>query len=185
MSEVYAPEALRVIIPVGGEAKRLRPLTAETSKACVRLVNRPLIEIAILCLARQGVKNFVFGTKGCTNYKSLFDYFQEGIGFSARYGITPRIHIKYQPNVEDMGSADSARVNMEYYDIRDPVFGVQGDNIFDIDLGDLLAFHQGREAFMTIGLIPVGDVEGYGIADIDGDMRISVSKKRVIFLRKG
>jgi len=164
---------LRVIIPVGGIAKRLLPLTAEVSKACIRLVNRPLIEISLLTLARQGVRNFIFGVKGCTNYKSLHDQFESGIGFSARYDLKPRVHIKYQPNVEDYGSADSARINIEYYNVKDPVFAVQGDNIFEIDLEDILAFHQGKGAFMTIGLMPITDVTGYGIAEIDEDMRIS------------
>jgi len=164
---------LRVIIPVGGIAKRLLPLTAEVSKACIRLVNRPLIEISLLTLAGQGVRHFIFGVKGCTNYKSLHDHFESGIGFSAKYGISPRVHIKYQPNVEDYGSADSARINIEYYDVKDPVFAVQGDNIFEVDLDDVLSFHQSKGAFMTIGLMPVADVTGYGIAEIDKDMRIS------------
>ena len=169
----YKPESLRVIIPVGGIAKRLLPLTAEVSKACIRLMNRPLIEISLLALARQGVRNFIFGAKGYTNYKSLHDHFESGIGFSARYNIIPRVHIKYQPNVEDYGSGDSTRINIEYYDVKDPVFAVQGDNIFDIDLEDILAFHQSKDAFMTIALMPVTVVTGYGIADVDKDMRIS------------
>jgi len=169
----YSPESLRVIIPVGGIAKRLLPLTAEVSKACLRLLNRPLIEISLLSLAKQGVRNFIFGVKGYTNYKSLHDYFQSGVGFSARYNIEPRVHIKYQPNLEDCGSADSARVNIEYYDVKDPVFAVQGDNIFEIDIENVLAFHQSRDAFMTIGLMPVTDVTGYGIAEVDSGMRIS------------
>jgi NDP-sugar pyrophosphorylase family protein len=162
-----------VIIPVGGKATRLLPLTAETSKACLRLLNRPLIEFSLLSLARQGIKNFIFGVKGYTNYRDLHDYFESGYGFSVRYGINPRVHIKYQPNIEDLGSADSARINMEYYNIRDPVFAVQGDNIFDVDLKELVNFHEKKGALMTIALREVEDVEGYGIADIDKDMRIS------------
>jgi len=169
----YAPERLRVIIPVGGKARRLLPLTAETSKACLRILNRPLIEFSLLSLARQGIKNFIFGVKGYTNYRDLHDYFESGYGFSTRYGITPRVHIKYQPNVDDMGSADSARINMEYYNVKDPIFAVQGDNIFDVDLKELVEFHQKRGAVMTIALREVEDVEGYGIADINKDMRIS------------
>ena len=167
------PESLRVIIPVGGIAKRLMPLTAEISKACIRLVNTPLIEISLLPLARQGIKNFIFGVKGYKNYQSLHDHFESGIGFSAKYGIDPRVHIKYQPNFEDYGSADSARINMEYYDVRNPVFAVQGDNIFDINIQKILNFHREKEAFMTIGLMSVENVKGYGIADIDNEMRIS------------
>ncbi|HVP40596.1 MAG TPA: NDP-sugar synthase [Candidatus Krumholzibacteriaceae bacterium] len=169
----YNIDELRVIIPVGGIAKRLLPLTAEVSKACIRLLNRPLIEISLLCLARQGIKNFIFGVKGYTNYRSLHDYFESGEGFSARYNITPRIHIKYQPNVDDFGSADSARINMEYYDVENPVFAVQGDNIFDINIQNIIEFHQKKDAVMTIGLRQVTDTEGYGIADIDKNMRIS------------
>jgi NDP-sugar pyrophosphorylase family protein len=162
-----------VITPVGGKAKRLLPLTAETSKACLRILNRPLIEFSLLSLARQGIRNFIFGVKGYTNYRDLHDYFESGYGFSARYGISPRVHIKYQPNFDDLGSADSARINMEYYNVRDPVFAVQGDNIFDVDLKELVEFHQKKRAVMTIALREVEDVEGYGIADINKDKRIS------------
>jgi len=169
----YAPERLRVIIPVGGKAKRLLPLTAETSKACLRLLNRPLIEFSLLSLAHQGIKNFIFGVKGYTNYRDLHDYFESGYGFSSRYGISPRVHVKYQPNVDDLGSADSARINMEYYNVRDPVFAVQGDNIFDVNLKELVEFHQKKGAVMTIALRKVEDVEGYGIADVNKAMRIS------------
>jgi len=168
----YTPENLRVIIPVGGKAKRLLPLTAEVSKACIRLLNRPLIEISLICVARQGIRNFIFGVKGYTNYRSLHDQFESGVGFSARYGISPRIHIKYQPNIDDCGSADSARINMEYYDIIDPVFAVQGDNIFDININELIEFHQRKEAVMTIALRPVENVAGYGIAELNKDMEI-------------
>lgn len=173
MAHKYTPERLRVIVPVGGIAKRLLPLTAETSKACLRLLNRALIEFSLLSLARQGVKNFIFGVKGYTNYRDLFDYFKSGHGFSARYGISPRVHIKYQPNVDDLGSADSAGINMEYYKIRDPTFAVQGDNIFDVDLKELVNFHQDKNAVMTIALREVEDVEGYGIADLNKKGRIS------------
>jgi NDP-sugar pyrophosphorylase family protein len=158
---------------VGGKATRLLPLTAETSKACLRLVNRPLIEFSLLSLARQGIRNFIFGVKGYTNYRDLHDYFESGYGFSARYGIEPRVHIKYQPNIEDVGSADSARINMEYYNVRDPVFAVQGDNIFDVNVKELVEFHEKKEATMTIALREVDNVEGFGIADINKEKRIA------------
>ncbi len=168
----YAPERLRVIIPVGGKATRLLPLTAETSKAALRLLNRPLVEFSLLSLASQGIRNFIFGVKGYTNYRDLHDYFESGYGFSVRYSIKPRIHIKYQPNVDDLGSADSARINIEYYEINSPVFAVQGDNIFEISVKDLMQFHREKGAVMTIVLREVQNVEGLGIADIDKNSRI-------------
>ncbi len=173
MNDNYAPERLRVIIPVGGKAKRLLPLTAETSKACIRLVNRPMIEFSLLSLARQGIRNFIFGVKGYTNYRDLHDYFESGYGFSSRYGISPRVHMKYQPNVDDLGSADSARISMDYYNVKDPVFAVQGDNIFDINVKELVEFHEKKGAVMTIALREVDNVEGFGIADINKERRIA------------
>jgi NDP-sugar pyrophosphorylase family protein len=172
LGDNYTPERLRVIIPVGGKATRLLPLTAETSKAALRLLNRPLVEFALLSLARQGIRHFIFGVKGYTNYRDLYDYFESGSGFSARYNFKPRIHIKYQPNVPDIGSADSARINMEYYEVNSPVFAVQGDNVFEIDVKDLLRFHREKGALMTIVLREVQNVEGLGIADIDKNSRI-------------
>jgi NDP-sugar pyrophosphorylase family protein len=168
----YDPDKIRVIIPVGGKATRLLPLTAETSKACIRLLNRPIVEFTLIQLANQGIRHFIFGVKGYTNYRDLFDYFESGYGFSVRYNIKPRIHIKYQPNVEDLGSADSTRINMDYYDIKNPVFAVQGDNVFDINLKDLFRFHREKCACMTIVLREVDNVEGFGIADIDRNSRI-------------
>jgi NDP-sugar pyrophosphorylase family protein len=172
IGDTYDPEKIRVIIPVGGKATRLLPLTAETSKACIRLLNRPLVEFTLLQLASQGIRHFIFGVKGYTNYRDLFDYFESGYGFSIRYNIKPRIHIKYQPNVEDIGSADSLRINMDYYEIKNPVFAVQGDNIFDINVKDLIRFHKQKGACMTIVLREVDNVEGFGIADIDKNSRI-------------
>jgi NDP-sugar pyrophosphorylase family protein len=172
LGDNYRPERIRVIIPVGGKATRLLPLTAETSKAALRLLNRPLVEFSLISLANQGIRHFIFGVKGYTNYRDLYDYFQSGYGFSVRYNIKPRIHIKYQPNVEDLGSADSARINMEYYDIIDPVFAVQGDNVFEISVKDLIRFHREKGALMTIVLRKVQNVEGLGIADIDANNRI-------------
>jgi NDP-sugar pyrophosphorylase family protein len=172
LGDNYDPERIRVIIPVGGKATRLLPLTAETSKACLRILNRPLVEFSLLSLANQGIRHFIFGVKGYTNYRDLYDYFESGIGFSARYNIKPRVHIKYQPNVDDLGSADSARINMEYYEIKTPVFAVQGDNIFDINVKDLIQFHRKKCAAMTIVLREVQNVEGLGIADIEKSGRI-------------
>jgi len=163
---------LRCFIPIGGQAKRLRPLTHDVSKPCIRFLNRALIEFSMATLAEQGVRHFIFGEYGYTNYSNLFDQYGEGVGFSTKYQITPRVHIKHQPNLDDLGSADSYRLNMEYYDVHNPVLVVQGDNLFNIDLNDLIKTHEEKRALMTIALTRVEKTEGYGIAELDKDMRI-------------
>ncbi|ABP95577.1 Nucleotidyl transferase [Metallosphaera sedula] len=168
----WSPEDIKVIIPIGGEATRMRPLTVETSKATVRLLNRPLLEFPILELAKQGVKEFIFGVKGYVNYKSLFDTFKEGIGFSARYRIKPRVHFKYQPRVDSVGNADSVRINMDYYRIDDITLVIQGDNLIKLDLKKLVDYHLSKGAIMTIVLKKWHDVREFGVADLGEDMKI-------------
>jgi len=158
---------LRGFTAVGGIGKRMGPLTYGTSKACVRLLNRPIMDFAILPLAEQGVRNFIFGVKGGTNHRDLYDYYKEGIDFSARYGIEPRMHFKYQPNEDDVGSADSLNLNLNYYDVEDPIIVVQGDNVHDIDLMSMIEKHEENEAFMTIALTQVENTREYGVADLD------------------
>jgi NDP-sugar pyrophosphorylase family protein len=165
-------EDVRCFIPVGGQAKRLRPLTSDISKPCIRFLNRPLIEFSMASLAEQGVRNFIFGEYGFTNYTNLFDQFGEGVGFSAKYQIEPRVHIKHQPNLDDKGSADSYRLNMQYYDIKSPVLVVQGDNLFELDLKDLIRRHEESGALMTIALTRVEQPEQFGIADLGENARI-------------
>lgn len=165
-------QKLRCFFPVGGHTKRLRPLTHDISKPCIRFLNRPLIEFSMASMAEQGVRNFIFGENGYTNYTNLFDQYGEGVGFSAKYNIKPRVHIKHQPNLDDSGSADSYRLNMEYYDVRDPVLVIQGDGLFNIELNDLIEKHEKNGAIMTIVLARVEDVEEYGVADLNEDMKI-------------
>lgn len=163
---------LRCFIPVGGQAKRLRPLTHDVSKPCIRFLNRPLIEFSMATLAEQGVRDFIFGEMGYTNYSNLFDQYGEGVGFSAKYLVQPRVHIKHQPNLDDLGSADSFRLNIGYYDIRDPILVVQGDDLFDIDLDEFARRHAENGAMLTIALVRVNDVEQFGVAELDDGMRI-------------
>ena len=117
-------------------------------------------------LAEQGIRNFIFGELGYTNYVNLFDQYGEGVGVSAKYNIEPRIHIKHQPNIDDLGSAHSLLINLEYYDILDPILVVQADNVFKFDLADLIKKHEERKALMSIALVEVEDTKQYGVAEL-------------------
>ncbi len=159
------------VIPVGGEAVRLRPLTVETSKAMVRFLNRPLVEMSILHLARQGVREFYFGVRGYYNYRDIYDYFQEGKWFRAKYGVDVRV--RYMPRVETRGNAEAVLATLEYYDISEPVLVFQGDNIFQLDVQGMYNFHKSKKSFITIALKEeAGDLSEFGVAAVDEEMRI-------------
>ncbi|MCP8307668.1 MAG: NDP-sugar synthase [archaeon] len=180
----FQAERVVVHIPIGGVAKRLRPLTEEISKPCILFMNRTLLEIPMVDLAKEGVKRFVFGVKGYVNYKCLYESFGNGKKFSGKYDL-PRIHINYQPRLpEDVGSADSLRINMEYYnylfDVLTPMIVFQGDNIFDVrtNFSEIISYHLEKDAFMTIGLAYVDEFQDYGIAKLDKDGKIQEFREK-------
>ncbi|MFN3267872.1 MAG: sugar phosphate nucleotidyltransferase [Zestosphaera sp.] len=160
------------VVPVGGEAVRLRPLTIETSKSMVRFLNKPLLELALLRLARSGIKEVYLGVRGYYNYRDLFDYFREGYWFKERYGLKEDLRIRYMPRYDTSGNADAVRIVMEYYEIKEPVVVIQGDNVFDLDVQEVFRDHVGKKAFMTIALKEVEDVRGFGVAEVGDDLRI-------------
>lgn len=158
------------VIPIGGEAVRLRPLTIETSKAMVRILNRPLAEFIVVNLARQGIEEIIMGVRGYYNYKDIYDYFGEGYWLEREYGV--RVRLRYMPRAETRGNAEAVKISLEYYNIKEPVLVVQGDNLFEIDLGSFYKVHEANKAFMTIALKEEERVEEFGVAAVDERMRI-------------
>ena len=162
----------KAVIPIGGEATRLRPLTIETSKGLVRLLNRPILEHSILNLAKDGVEEVYLGVKGYVNYTTLFDYFREGYWLKKKYGLEREVRIRYMPRYESTTNGDAVWYTMQYYGIKEPVVVIQGDNIYQLSLREMFEWHRKKNAFMTIALQPVEDVTGFGVAKIDDDYRI-------------
>lgn len=162
----------KAVIPIGGEATRLRPLTIETSKGLVRLLNKPILEHSILNLARDGIDEVYLGVKGYVNYTSLFDYFREGYWLQKKYGLEKEIRIRYMPRYESTTNGDAVWYTMNYYGIKEPVVVIQGDNIYQLNIQDMYEWHRKKNAFITIALQPVEDVTGFGVAKVDDDYRI-------------
>ncbi len=123
-------------------------------------------------LALQGCKEFIFATKGMENCTRLKEAFRFGKGFFSRLGIKEG-KIKYQPKYDDKGNADALRYCMEFYDIKQEVLVVSGDNIVDISYRDMVEYHKEKNALLTVGLKEIeGDVSQYGVAVVDEELRL-------------
>ncbi|MEM1640849.1 MAG: NDP-sugar synthase [Acidilobaceae archaeon] len=173
----------KVLIPVGGLGTRLYPLTVETSKAMIRFANKFLIDFIIQLLAIEGIEEFYLGISGYTNYKALHDhlgsYFKVQLG-GDNYKI---VRVLYQPNVNTVGNAHSVRVLLDYYKIREPVLVVQCDTLAYINVKDVFEFHKSKEAFMTIVLKEIEDLnelKHFGVAKLspEGMIRGFVEKPK-------
>ncbi|MEI6103218.1 MAG: NDP-sugar synthase [Methanothrix sp.] len=165
----------QVLATVGGSGTRLYPLTLDQPKPLVELCDTAIIANLFRVLASQGCRRFILGSKGASNTLNLSNYFKAGEGFFKRLGITDHQDFSYQPIYDDNGSADSLRYCMNYYDIDDDLLVVSGDNLIDIDLASFVEFHRKHKPLLTVALKELGPEENisqYGVARVDGDMRI-------------
>lgn len=74
------------------------------------------------------------------------------------------------------GTADAIRQNIDFIESNNPkqVLILSGDHIYKMDYGELLGFHNARNADLTIGMMPVAweETRHFGIAITDAEHRI-------------
>lgn len=165
----------QVLATVGGSGTRLYPLTLDQPKPLVELCDTAIIASLFQVLAKQGCRRFILGSKGACNTLNLSNYFKAGEGFFKRLGIADHQDFSYQPIYDDKGSADSLRYCMNYFDIKDDLLVVSGDNLIDIDIKDFVDFHREKKPLLTVAIKEMGPEENisqYGVARLDSDMRI-------------
>lgn len=151
---------MKAVLLVGGEATRLRPLTLNTVKAMVPILNRPFLEHMIQYLKSHGVDDIVLAM--CHLPGQIERYFDDG----ARCGVRLTYVLEESPR----GTAGAVKNAEGYLDDLFLVFN--GDIFTDIDLTAMLAFHRDKKAKVTIALTPVEDPSSYGVIETGPDGRV-------------
>jgi glucose-1-phosphate thymidylyltransferase len=78
-------------------------------------------------------------------------------------------------NEDRLGAIGDVRFVQEQAGIDDDMLVVAGDNLFDYELSDYLAYWSGKNGASTVAVLDVGDVDlarKYGIVDVDENGRI-------------
>ncbi len=136
----------------GGEGTRLRPLTSNTPKPMMPLVNRPMMEHIIGLLRRHGIDEIVVTVAYMAN--TIRNYFGDGSEFGVR--------MVYASEETPLGTAGSVRNAMA--ELSDGTFLViSGDVLTDVDLQAVIDFHHTHESLATIGLVRVENPLEFGI----------------------
>jgi len=164
-----------VIATVGGVGTRFYPLTLDRPKPLLTMCGEAVLARLLESLAYQGCRDFILATKGPENSRRIKYFFKKGHGFSAARKLTPFASFRYQVYYEDKGSGDSVRYNMEYYDIKNDVLVVSGDNIVDVNVMDLIEFHRSKKSLLTVGLKGIKkdeNISQFGVADVDENFKI-------------
>jgi len=152
---------MQALILVGGEATRLRPLTCNTPKSMVPVMNTPFLEHVIRWLASHGIKDIILAQGHLP--KPMQDYFQDG----SRFGVKLIHALEKQP----MGTAGAVK-NAEQY-LTENFLVLNGDIFTDLNISAMYQFHQDRRAKATIALTPVDDPTAYGLIETASGGRIT------------
>lgn len=151
---------MKAALLVGGEGTRLRPLTCNTVKAMVPIVNRPFFEHLLSYLNGHGVDDIV------VTLCYLPDRIESRFGDGSDYGVK----LAYVMEESPLGTAGAVK-NAEPY-LAEQFFVFNGDVMTDIDLRAMLSFHHKTKAVATIALTPVENPSAYGVVETGADGRV-------------
>src|SRR5947209_5289893 len=145
----------------GGEGTRLRPMTANQPKPLLPVVNRPILEHVLRLLRRHGFDETVVTVQFLASL--VRNYFGDGDEFG--------MNLQYATEESPLGTAGSVK-NAEA-ELRDePFLVISGDALTDIDLTDMVRFHESSGALVTVGLKRVPNPLEFGIVIAGDDGRI-------------
>ncbi len=152
---------MQALILAGGAGTRLRPLTSDTPKPVVTLVDQPFIGYMLEWLHRHDVNDVVISG----GY--LADKLSEVLGDGSRYGVT----LRYVHEPEPLGTGGALKYAEDLLDER--FFMLNGDLLTDIDLTALRRHHEQMNAVGTIALIGQKDPSSYGLVRQDEDTAVT------------
>jgi mannose-1-phosphate guanylyltransferase len=148
------------LILAGGLGTRLRPLTLNTPKPVVSLVNRPLLSYQLELLKRAGIGDVILSL----NYQPT--RIQEIIGDGSQYGV----NIRYVVEPEALGTAGAIKFAEKF--IKETIVILNGDNLINLNIAETIKFHREKRALATIVLETLANPLGYGLVEIDEEKRI-------------
>jgi mannose-1-phosphate guanylyltransferase len=151
---------MKALILVGGQGTRLRPLTVNTPKAMMPVLNRPFLEHVIRRLAGYGIKEIIL-TQGHLS-QPIEGYFGDGNQFG--------VSLSYVVEDSPLGTAGAVK-NAEKH-LGDRFLVLNGDIFTDLDIAAMIRFHRERKAVSTISLTPVDDPTRYGLIETDPSGRV-------------
>jgi mannose-1-phosphate guanylyltransferase len=150
------------MVLAAGYGQRMRPLTLYRAKPALPVLNRPLIHHTLELLARHGVREVV------VNLHHLPQTLRTAIGRRPPGGL--RVTYAFEETI--LGTGGGARQVRRLLG-NAPCLLVNGDVLFDFDLGALLARHNESGAAVTLALRPNPDPDRYPpvITARDGQVR--------------
>lgn len=152
----------KAILLAGGIGSRLRPLTDTTPKCLVDIGGHSLLDYWFAALARVRIFDVLINTHHLPNPVRDFLALKNKDGF--------RTVETYEPVL--LGSAGTIAANRDWADDASEILLIYADNLSNLDLSGLLAFHRRHADPMTMLLFHAPNPKACGIAELDGEGRV-------------
>jgi NDP-sugar pyrophosphorylase family protein len=151
----------------GGKGTRLRPLTFAVPKPLLPIRERPILEILLGHLRRNGCRRVFLAT----GYRAelIHSYFNNGASFGLR--------IDFVQEEKPMGTAGPIRLVMDRFRLSEPVVVMNGDILTRVNLQQMLAFHRSQHALLTIGMKAIRERLRFGTVQTDRGRVLGVTEK--------
>lgn len=167
-----AARPIVAFVMAGGEGTRLRPLTADMPKPALPFAGRcRIIDFALSNLVNSSIERiFVL-----LQYKpgALLDHLVQHWG---RPPAGQRI-VPVLPSSEFRGTADAVGQNLALLDEFDPelVAVFAADHVYRMDVRQMVRFHRGRDADVTVAALPVplAQASQFGVIEAGPSRRIT------------
>jgi mannose-1-phosphate guanylyltransferase/mannose-1-phosphate guanylyltransferase/phosphomannomutase len=144
------------MILAGGLSTRLYPLTKQVPKPLVPVAGVPNAAHLLRYLRAYGFDEVAI------NVHYLADAIVAALGDGSQFGVT--LHYSFEPEL--LGSAGGVK-KVERFFGDEPFLVIGCDEVTDLRLDRLIAFHHEREALATIGLVECCEVDQYGVVVLD------------------
>jgi mannose-1-phosphate guanylyltransferase len=146
---------MKAVILVGGEATRLRPLTCNTAKIMIPVLNRPFFEHLAGYLTKHNIIDIILAVG--ESPEQIQDYLGDG----SKLGVRLTYSIENLP----LGTAGAVK-NAERF-LDDSFIVLNGDIFTDIDLSRMMQLHRKNKAVASLALTSVEDPTIYGVVETD------------------
>jgi glucose-1-phosphate cytidylyltransferase len=149
-------KSLQVLILCGGKGERLRPLTDTIPKPLIEIKNKPILSYVIKHLESYDLNNIILAT----GYKSdnIHKFLKKN-----DYGLSMKII--------DSGDVDIIkRIQDATRYIKNDLLVLYGDTISDININNLVEYHQSHIEPMTMTVWPLRSQ--FGLVDIDKNGKV-------------
>lgn len=152
---------MKAVILVGGKATRLLPLTCNTPKAVLPVLNTPFLEYVFRHLCRHQVKDIILAQG------HLAQPIEGYLGDGSQFGVK----LSYVVEDTPLGTAGAVK-NAERY-LDETFLVLNGDIFTDMDITAMIDLHRERKAEATIAVAPVDDPTSYGLIETNPEGRIT------------